>query len=130
MAALGEGASIVLPDDSSFGFEVQVDYPGYRSTRLRSPARPLSVPLPAERGVAVLVHRPDLRPAVGRRCRELDVPIRRVDDLARSRCRVVRREVEMLAPCVGHAERAAIREPAGRHIGDVAVVCSELTHRA
>jgi protocatechuate 3,4-dioxygenase, beta subunit len=47
MAALGEGASIVLPDDSSFGFEVQVDYPGYRSTRLRSPARPL-VTLPEE----------------------------------------------------------------------------------
>ena len=32
---------IVLPDDPSFGDEVQVDYPGYRSTRLRAPARPL-----------------------------------------------------------------------------------------
>jgi protocatechuate 3,4-dioxygenase beta subunit len=41
MALLGEDSSIVLPDDPSFGPEVQVDYPGYRSTRLRSPARPL-----------------------------------------------------------------------------------------
>jgi protocatechuate 3,4-dioxygenase, beta subunit len=32
---------IVLPDDPSFGGEVQVDYPGYRSTRLRAPGRPL-----------------------------------------------------------------------------------------
>jgi protocatechuate 3,4-dioxygenase beta subunit len=32
---------IVLPDDPSFGPEVQVDYPGYRSTRLRAPKRPL-----------------------------------------------------------------------------------------
>ena len=32
---------IVLPDDPSFGDEVQVDYPGYRSTRLRAPKRPL-----------------------------------------------------------------------------------------
>src|SRR5207244_2922271 len=34
-------AEIVLPDDPSFGPEVQVDYPGYRSTRLRAPKRPL-----------------------------------------------------------------------------------------
>jgi protocatechuate 3,4-dioxygenase beta subunit len=34
-------ADIVLPDDPSFGPEVQVDYPGYRSTRLRAPTRPL-----------------------------------------------------------------------------------------
>jgi protocatechuate 3,4-dioxygenase, beta subunit len=32
---------VVLPDDPSFGPEVQVDYPGYRSTRWRAPARPL-----------------------------------------------------------------------------------------
>jgi protocatechuate 3,4-dioxygenase beta subunit len=32
---------IVLPDDPSFGDEVQIDYPGYRSTRLRAPKRPL-----------------------------------------------------------------------------------------
>src|SRR5439155_18905537 len=40
-------SDIVLPDDPSFGPEVQVDYPGYRSTRLRAPKRPL-VPLPEE----------------------------------------------------------------------------------
>jgi protocatechuate 3,4-dioxygenase beta subunit len=34
-------SDIVLGDDPSFGPEVQVDYPGYRSTRLRAPARPL-----------------------------------------------------------------------------------------
>jgi protocatechuate 3,4-dioxygenase beta subunit len=38
---------IVLPDDPSFGPEVQVDYPGYRATRLRAPDRPL-VSLPEE----------------------------------------------------------------------------------
>ena len=38
---------IVLPDDPSFGGEVQIDYPGYRSTRLRAPKRPL-VTLPEE----------------------------------------------------------------------------------
>jgi protocatechuate 3,4-dioxygenase, beta subunit len=38
---------IVLPDDPSFGAEVQVDYPGYRSTRWRAPDRPL-VSLPEE----------------------------------------------------------------------------------
>ncbi len=39
---------IVLPDDPSFGDEVQVDYPGYRSTRLRAPKRPLvTLPEPA-----------------------------------------------------------------------------------
>ena len=38
---------IVLPDDPSFGPEVQVDYPGYRSTRWRAPKRPL-VSLPEE----------------------------------------------------------------------------------
>jgi protocatechuate 3,4-dioxygenase beta subunit len=38
---------IVLPDDPSFGPEVQVDYPGYRSTRWRAPSRPL-VTLPEE----------------------------------------------------------------------------------
>jgi protocatechuate 3,4-dioxygenase beta subunit len=34
-------SDIVLPDDPSFGPEVQIDYPGYRSTRLRAPKRPL-----------------------------------------------------------------------------------------
>jgi len=38
---------IVLPDDPSFGPDVQLDYPGYRSTRLRTPKRPL-VTLPEE----------------------------------------------------------------------------------
>jgi protocatechuate 3,4-dioxygenase beta subunit len=34
-------SDIVLPDDPSFGPEVQIDYPGYRSTRLRAPKHPL-----------------------------------------------------------------------------------------
>jgi protocatechuate 3,4-dioxygenase beta subunit len=38
---------IVLPDDASLGPEVQVDYPGYRSTRWRAPRRPL-VTLPEQ----------------------------------------------------------------------------------
>jgi protocatechuate 3,4-dioxygenase, beta subunit len=38
---------IVLPDDPALGPEVQVDYPGYRSTRWRAPKRPL-VTLPEE----------------------------------------------------------------------------------
>jgi protocatechuate 3,4-dioxygenase beta subunit len=42
-----EDTPIVLPDDPTFGTEVQVDYPGYRSTRRRAPDRPL-VTLPAE----------------------------------------------------------------------------------
>ena len=41
------GDPIVLPDDPDFGPDVQVDYPGYRSTRLRAPKRPL-VTLPEE----------------------------------------------------------------------------------
>jgi protocatechuate 3,4-dioxygenase, beta subunit len=36
---------VVLEDDPSFGSEVQLDYPGYRSTRLRAPSR-LVVALP------------------------------------------------------------------------------------
>jgi protocatechuate 3,4-dioxygenase, beta subunit len=40
-------SEIVLPDDPSFGPDVQVDYPGYRSTHLRAPDRPL-VTLPEE----------------------------------------------------------------------------------
>jgi protocatechuate 3,4-dioxygenase, beta subunit len=40
-------SEIVLPDDPSLGPEVQVDYPGYRSTKWRAPARPL-VSLPEE----------------------------------------------------------------------------------
>jgi protocatechuate 3,4-dioxygenase beta subunit len=36
-----ENSPVVLPDDPSFGSEVQVDYPGYRSTRWRAPGRPL-----------------------------------------------------------------------------------------
>jgi protocatechuate 3,4-dioxygenase beta subunit len=39
--------AIVLPDDASLGPEVQVDYPGYRSTHWRAPKRPL-VSLPEE----------------------------------------------------------------------------------
>jgi protocatechuate 3,4-dioxygenase beta subunit len=38
---------VVLPDDESFGPEVQIDYPGYRSTQWRAPKRPL-VTLPEE----------------------------------------------------------------------------------
>jgi protocatechuate 3,4-dioxygenase, beta subunit len=37
-----EDSPIVLPDDPSLGPEVQVDYPGYRSTRRRAPDRPLA----------------------------------------------------------------------------------------
>jgi protocatechuate 3,4-dioxygenase, beta subunit len=33
---------VVLPDDPSLGPDVQVDYPGYRSTRWRVPKRPLA----------------------------------------------------------------------------------------
>jgi protocatechuate 3,4-dioxygenase beta subunit len=40
-------SEIVLPDDPGFGPEVQVDYPGYRSTRLRAPKRSL-ISLPEE----------------------------------------------------------------------------------
>jgi protocatechuate 3,4-dioxygenase beta subunit len=47
MGDYAEGSPIVLPDDPSFGPEVQVDYPGYRSTRWRAPKRPL-VTLPEE----------------------------------------------------------------------------------
>jgi len=32
---------VVLEDDASFGPDVQLDYPGYRSTRLRAPDRPV-----------------------------------------------------------------------------------------
>jgi protocatechuate 3,4-dioxygenase beta subunit len=39
--------AVVLPDDPSFGPEVQIDYPGYRSARWRTPRRPL-VALPEE----------------------------------------------------------------------------------
>jgi len=38
---------VVLPDDPGLGPEVQVDYPGYRSTRRRAPKGPL-VTLPEE----------------------------------------------------------------------------------
>ena len=41
------GSAIVLPDDPSFGTEVQIDYPGYRSTLYRAPSRPL-VTLPED----------------------------------------------------------------------------------
>jgi protocatechuate 3,4-dioxygenase beta subunit len=37
----GYDGPVVLPDDPSFGPDVQVDYPGYRSTRFRAPKRPL-----------------------------------------------------------------------------------------
>jgi protocatechuate 3,4-dioxygenase, beta subunit len=42
-----EQDDVVLGDDPSLGPDVQVDYPGYRSTRLRAPKRPL-VSLPEE----------------------------------------------------------------------------------
>jgi protocatechuate 3,4-dioxygenase beta subunit len=47
MSRIHEEDAIVLPDDPSFGTEVQVDYPGYRSTRWRAPDRPLAA-LPEE----------------------------------------------------------------------------------
>jgi protocatechuate 3,4-dioxygenase, beta subunit len=47
VTATFEDMPIVLPDDPSIGPEVQVDYPGYRSTRWRAPDRPL-VSLPEE----------------------------------------------------------------------------------
>jgi protocatechuate 3,4-dioxygenase beta subunit len=47
MAVTGEQTPIVLPDDPSFGPDVQLDYPGYRSTRWRAPKRPLAT-LPEE----------------------------------------------------------------------------------
>jgi protocatechuate 3,4-dioxygenase, beta subunit len=40
-------SEVVLPDDPSFGADVQVDYPGYRATALRVPRRPLTT-LPEE----------------------------------------------------------------------------------
>jgi protocatechuate 3,4-dioxygenase, beta subunit len=42
---------VILPDDPSFGPGVQIDYPGYRSTRLRAPKRPL-VALPEDQHAA------------------------------------------------------------------------------
>ena len=42
-----DDSPIVLPDDPSFGTEVQIDYGGYRSTRYRAPTRPL-LTLPEE----------------------------------------------------------------------------------
>ena len=60
-----ETSPIVLPDDPSFGPEVQVDYPGYRSTRWRAPDRPL-VTLP---GGAARPRRPGLRRRTRRRAR-------------------------------------------------------------
>lgn len=52
MSLIHEDEPVVLPDDPSLGPEVQVDYPGYRSTRWRAPDRPLAT-LPEE------VHRLD-----------------------------------------------------------------------
>ena len=46
MALTGE-QTIVLPDDPHFGPDVQLDYPGYRSTEWRAPRQPL-VTLPEE----------------------------------------------------------------------------------
>jgi protocatechuate 3,4-dioxygenase beta subunit len=45
--SLARDDEVVLPDDPSYGSEVQVDYPGYRSTRWRAPDRRL-VTLPEE----------------------------------------------------------------------------------
>ncbi len=47
MAVTDEQTPIVLPDDPDFGAGVQLDYPGYRSTRWRAPDQPL-VTLPEE----------------------------------------------------------------------------------
>jgi protocatechuate 3,4-dioxygenase, beta subunit len=46
-APVGVDPTIVLPDEPSFGPEVQIDYPGYRSTKWRAPAGPL-VTMPEE----------------------------------------------------------------------------------
>jgi len=35
-------SDVVLGDDAALGPEVQVDYPGYRSTQWRAPKRPLA----------------------------------------------------------------------------------------
>ena len=40
-----DDSPVVLPDDPTFGPEVQVDYPGYRSTQWRAPKRKL-LPIP------------------------------------------------------------------------------------
>ena len=45
--AVTDESPIVLPDDPGFGPDVQLDYPGYRSTRWRAPDRPLAT-LPEE----------------------------------------------------------------------------------
>ncbi len=37
----GDETPVVLEDDESYGGEVQLDYPGYRSTRFRAPANPV-----------------------------------------------------------------------------------------
>jgi hypothetical protein len=42
VALTGEETPVVLPDDPSFGPDVQLDYPGYRSTRLRESLSGLS----------------------------------------------------------------------------------------
>jgi protocatechuate 3,4-dioxygenase beta subunit len=47
MVIAGEESPVVLPDDPGLGPEVQIDYPGYRSTRWRAPKRPL-VSMPEE----------------------------------------------------------------------------------
>jgi protocatechuate 3,4-dioxygenase beta subunit len=41
VALIDEETPIIFPDDQSFGPEVQLDYPGYRSTRWRTPKRAL-----------------------------------------------------------------------------------------
>jgi protocatechuate 3,4-dioxygenase beta subunit len=47
MSLTRDDHGVVLPDDPGLGPEVQVDYPGYRSTRWRAPDRPLEA-LPEE----------------------------------------------------------------------------------
>lgn len=42
MSEYEASSPVVLPDDPSFGPEVQIDYPGYRSTRWRAPKRTLA----------------------------------------------------------------------------------------
>ena len=82
-------SEIVLPDDPGLGPEVQVDYPGYRSTRLRAPTRAARA---AARG-APRARRTGVRRGCDRRARRRsDAPARRraarrADRRERSRAR-------------------------------------------
>ena len=78
---------IVLPDDPDFGPEVQLDYPGYRSTRLRVPKRPL-VTLPEEFHALELLETGELFPGIEDAHAELaEQPSNQVEQFRRLRQR-------------------------------------------